>query len=367
MKRRNPPHVHEYINRHGNPVAYYRPPGGGPKVRLSGLPWSPTFMAAYEAAKANGVPPLIVASRTLPGTVNAALVSYYQSAAFKGLAQTTQNSRRAILEQFRNDHGDMQIAPIHSRAIQIILYKKSPAASRNWKKALRGFFDHCLSLSMIKVDPLDGVKLAKMKRTGGFHTWSEDEIAQYRARHTAGTKARLALELFLQTGHARADVARMGRQHISKDGKLSMRRKKTNVQFDIPLLPELVAELRRHPKSEQLAFLTTERGKPFSPAGLGNWFRDRCDEAGLPQCAAHGLRKAAAVHHALNGATAPELMAWFGWKTIGEAQRYIEEANRIKLAESAGAKIISGTAVGSPSDPVSQNNDQAIEIIRSGK
>ena len=22
-------------------------------------------------------------------------------------------------------------------------------------------------------------------------------------------------------------------------------------------------------------------------------------------------------------------MAWFGWKTIGEAQRYIEEANRI--------------------------------------
>jgi hypothetical protein len=35
-----------------------------------------------------------------------------------------------------------------------------------------------------------------------------------------------------------------------------------------------------------------------------------------------------AVRHALNGATAPELMAWFGWKTIGEAQRYIEEANR---------------------------------------
>jgi hypothetical protein len=33
-------------------------------------------------------------------------------------------------------------------------------------------------------------------------------------------------------------------------------------------------------------------------------------------------------------------MAWFGWKTIGEAQRYIEAANRIKLAESAGAKMI---------------------------
>jgi hypothetical protein len=50
-------------------------------------------------------------------------------------------------------------------------------------------------------------------------------------------------------------------------------------------------------------------------------------------------------------------MAWFGWKTIGEAQRYIEEANRVKLAESAGAKVITGTGVGSPTDQVSQNGD----------
>jgi hypothetical protein len=88
-----------------------------------------------------------------------------------------------------------------------------------------------------------------------------------------------------------------------------------------------------------LTFLNTEYGKPFTAAGFGNWFRERCNEAGLRQCAAHGLRKAAAVRHAMNGATAPELMAWFGWKTIAEAQRYIEEANRIKLAESAGAKM----------------------------
>jgi hypothetical protein len=67
------------------------------------------------------------------------------------------------------------------------------------------------------------------------------------------------------------------------------------------------------------------------------------------------------VRHALLGATAPELMAWFGWKTIGEAQRYIEEANRIKLADNAAAKIIAGTDVGSPFNPVSQNEPQAIE------
>jgi hypothetical protein len=52
-------------------------------------------------------------------------------------------------------------------------------------------------------------------------------------------------------------------------------------------------------------------------------------------------------------------MAWHGWKTIGEAQRYVEEANRIKLSESAAAKM--RTDIGSPINPVSQNDQQAIE------
>ena len=38
-------------------------------------------------------------------------------------------------------------------------------------------------------------------------------------------------------------------------------------------------------------------------------------------------------------------MAWFGWKSISEAQRYIEEANRIRLAENAGARLISRTGI----------------------
>jgi hypothetical protein len=128
---------------------------------------------------------------------------------------------------------------MHRKALQTILNKKTGTAARNWKKALRGFLDHCLSLEMIAIDPLAGVVLPKMKRTGGFHTWTEDEIRQYEARHAPGTKARLALVLLLQTGHARSDVVRMGPQHV-KSGKLSMRRKKTQVPFDIPLLPDLL-------------------------------------------------------------------------------------------------------------------------------
>lgn len=51
------------------------------------------------------------------------------------------------------------------------------------------------------------------------------------------------------------------------------------------------------------------------------------------------LRKAS-PSSMLNGATAPELMAWLGWKTIGEVQRSIEEANRIRLPKNAGARLV---------------------------
>jgi integrase len=358
MKRRPaqyPKYTHGFIDRYGKARFYLRVPGRPKRVPLPGLPWSPEFMAARERAlNEDWQPTQIGSKRTRPGTVNAALVGYYQSAGFRALAESTQKSRRRILERFREKCGDLSLVGMTRAHLQRLFFDKlSPAAARNWKKAFRGFVDYCLGHDLLTIDPLAGLKLVKMK-TRGHHTWTEEEIAQYRSHHSPGTKARLALELVLQTGHARADIVRMGRQHI-KSGKLSMRRQKTNVQFDIQLLPDLVAELELHHKTEQLAFLTTERGKPFSAAGFGNKFRELCDAAGLPHCAAHGLRKAAAVRHAMNGATAPELMAWFGWKSIGEAQRYIEEANRIKLAESAGAKVISGTEIGKPETQFAKN------------
>src|SRR5262249_47881319 len=92
--------------------------------------------------------------------------------------------------------------------------------------------------------------------------------------------------------------------------------------------------------NEHLTFLVTEFGKPFTAAGFGNWFRDVCAEAGLPiGISAHGLRKAAATRFANHGATAHELMAWFGWKRITEAERYTRAANRKALAQGMVRKL----------------------------
>ncbi|HWX58954.1 tyrosine-type recombinase/integrase [Bradyrhizobium sp.] len=77
-----------------------------------------------------------------------------------------------------------------------------------------------------------------------------------------------------------------------------------------------------------MTFLQTEYGKAFTAAGFGNWFRDRCDEAGLPQCTAHGLKKAAATIAAENGATTRQLMAMFDWTTESMAEVYTRAAEK---------------------------------------
>jgi site-specific recombinase XerD len=84
--------------------------------------------------------------------------------------------------------------------------------------------------------------------------------------------------------------------------------------------------------SEGLAYLVTDSGRPFSIKGFGNKFRQWCDEASLPHCSAHGIRKADACLAAEEGATSHQLQSMFGWKSIQEAERYTQAARRKKMA-----------------------------------
>jgi integrase len=215
---------------------------------------------------------------------------------------------------------------------------------RNYFKTLRGLIAFALTERLIEIDPTAGVKLAKVKDTGGFKTWSLESIEQYRTTHKLGTRARLALELLYGTMQARADVVQLGRQHVQAD-VISFRRQKTGNPVDIPILPELQIAIDAMPKAEHLTFLVTEHGKPFTPAGFGNYFRDQCDLAGLSNLSAHGLRKAGATRLAEAGATNHEIMAWGGWTTLKEVQRYTRAANRKRLALQAAGKLKAGTEV----------------------
>lgn len=332
-------HVNRYRDRTGKLRHYYRPPGGK-NIPLPGDPESPEFAAAYRAAEAEAAKDKkpIGADRNASGSVAQAVSLYLGSTAFGGLAPDTRRTRKNELERFRVAHGEKPIALMEKRHVERHLRGKSRGSARNCLKALAPFMQWCVAEEIIKVDPSAGVKRPTGSKEG-YKTWGEDYVAAFRARHPIGTKARLAFELLVNTGAARVDVVRLGRQHV-RDGMLSFRRHKTNVLVEIPVLDSLAAILAVIEASDRLAFLMTDQGRPFTPAGFGNWFRDRCNEAGIPNgYSAHGVRKYAATLRANLGATAHELMAWFGWLTIREAERYTREAERRSLAIGLGERV----------------------------
>lgn len=161
--------------------------------------------------------------------------------------------------------------------------------------------------------------------------------------HGPASKAGRALRLLLYTRAARCDLVNLGRQHRRTD-RLVFKRKKTKVEVEISILGELKEAIDATPR-DQLTFIVTEFGKPFSPVGFGNKMRDWCSQAGLPHCSAHGLRKAGATIAADNGATAHQLMAIFGWKTLKQAEHYTRKADRKRLAND-GMHFISLSQIG---------------------
>ena len=79
-------------------------------------------------------------------------------------------------------------------------------------------------------------------------------------------------------------------------------RKRRPVTLELPIHPALRTILASTPTGKA-AFLETSFGKPFTSNGFGNRFRKWCDEAGLPHCSAHGLRKVCASMLAEIGCT----------------------------------------------------------------
>jgi integrase len=316
-------------------VRYYFRKRGCKNVRLPGIPGSAEFMEAYRAATGQAEPVVIGASRAKAGTVAAIVGKYLASAGFANLADETRRTRRNILERFREQYGDRQIATLRREHVQAMVDAKAdtPSAARNLLNMLRVLIQFAIKAKIRTDDPTVGVTRAKIE-TDGYITWEEHHIATFEARHPIGSRARLALALLLGTGQRRSDIVTMGRQHLRGD-KIRVKQSKTGKALMIPLGDELRAAIDAIP-AEHLTFLTTARGRPFTAAGFTNWFRDMCNQAGLPNgLSAHGLRKAVCRRLAEAGCSANEIAAISGHKTLREVQRYTDAADQERMARAA--------------------------------
>lgn len=327
-----------YVRRHGR------------KIRIKERPGTIPFLQAYEAALVSleSQERHLDAPRNVKhGTLEWLGQLYFASPEFKRLDQKSQANRLSILRSCFAEPkklgefdriGNCPLEALGLKQIEMLRDRKAdkPGAANNRLKYLSSMFKWAIVKKMMTANPARDADRLNYE-TLGFHTWERLEVEQFEARHPIGTKARLALAILMYTGARRGDVVLFGRQHV-RNGELTFTprktRKTTRKQLKLPVLPALQAIIDASPTGD-LTFLVTEYGKPFTAAGFGNWFRERCDEAGLDHCSAHGLRKAAATLAAEHGATDRQLMAIFGWSDSKQATVYTKAADQKKLAGTA--------------------------------
>jgi len=344
-RKRQFPQATPYTDRHGRRRWRYRK--GAFSRELGTAYGSEEFRQRYEEAEGEyqtGRKLGAGADRAQPGSVDALVASWYKSPDYRGLAESTRRAYRSVIEPFRVQHATKPISRFERRHAMEALAAKAdtPAAANNLRKRLIQIFDHAVALDWIKANP---VKLTKAYAIAGdgFHTWDEGEIARFFEVHDPETIAHRAVTLMLYTGAARTDAVKLGWGNISGN-RIEYRRQKTlrtnGVLVNIPIHPDLAAVLETCPR-DRFTFLETEQRKGRSANGLGNAMREWCDSAGLPECSAHGLRKACARRLAEAGATTLEIMAVTGHKTLAEVERYTTAACREGLADGAMQKLLS--------------------------
>ncbi len=194
----------------------------GRSIRLREDPASEAFYAEYaRALEATGSlikPTKLKASQ---GSLGWLVQQYLTSMEYRSLAPSSQATRRRTLEAICTVHGYKPYSLMAERHVRKIRDEKvgRPEAANMVLKALRALFAWALEAQLANRNPAKAVAKIKYK-SDGIHTWTLDEVAQYKERWPAGTKQRLALALLLYTGVRRGDAVRLGRQMV-RDGWLT--------------------------------------------------------------------------------------------------------------------------------------------------
>jgi integrase len=329
-------------DRHGKLRARYRK-AGEKAFYLDTLPDQPGF--EKELADKREAPRDSELRHT-PGSVNDLLTRYYKAADFaaKGTAET-RKGRRGILESFREGYGNDRVTDFSFEHIEALLLAKTEkkkadsgrtvggqVAARKLRKELRRLFAYAKKLKWIQTNPVEEAEKIGKAKLSGYYPWTEDDIAQYQARHKFGTKARLALEILLWTGQRRGDGRMFGPKHVI-DGKINYQAAKTGSDLWLPVASDLRRAIDAMPSVGIQTYIVTDYGKPFTNVGFGNKMREWCDQAGLPLCTAHGLRKAIGRRMAQMRSTDEEMMAVGGWRTASQVRTYTDSVNQEDLAK----------------------------------
>lgn len=330
-------HVERWKDRHGRTRYYFRR-GKGKRIALAGMPGSSAFNDAYIAADNN----YSRVANSNDGTLNALSKLYFASSKFLQMKAATQKQTRYIIERLIAEHGHRLVKQMSAMDVEKMFSAKAntPAAANNFLKKLRGLIKFAIKIKWIKDDPTLEFEWFK---EGTYHTWTENEIELFEARHAIGTTKRLAFDLHLYTGQRRGDVAKMMQADIIGASIRVAQEKADDATEDRFLLIPLHWKLRKSIDAANRTgkhLVTTAKGNAYTVESYGHLMARAINEAGLQErCVLHGVRKAAARRLAEAGCSVHQIAAITGHKTLAMVQLYTSAVDQIALAGQAMASL----------------------------
>lgn len=329
----------------GRLVTYHYAWKGGP--RLPGKPGSPEFIAAYNEAIVQKLPPKVA-------TLSAIFDAYESSAEFDGLAPRTKHDYRIHLRALSAKFGTFPLTALPDPRTRGIFLAHRDEVARSGKRLADyrfATFARILAWAadrgMIAANPL--------KRPGRVYrsqrrdsVWAAEDEAKFRA--SAPAHLHLALSLALWTGQRLGDLlALRWRQY---DGAfITLEQGKTGARLRVPVLSPLKAELDSE-MARQAAVaggtldtgshvLLTTAGTPWTGQGFQASWRKAVAKAKVSGLTFHDLRGTAVTRFVLHGLTVPEVVAFTG-HSLADANEILQRhylARDPKIAESARAKL----------------------------
>jgi len=318
------------------------------RIRIHCGPGHDDFQRQYLAARRGETPePLKAASDyALPKSIGWLVNAYFEFLARRVDAGTTSaktvKKKRNLLNRLLADPDRKMLIP-HEKLIEMHdTMGATPAQADAFIEAVAVMYDWAIERKHMRENPARGIKAVYQKGEGAT-PWNAGDVKAFFARHATGSKAHVAMSVLLWTGCRIEDLTMLGRAHECVIEGIEAVRwqplKKGSTEVAVPLLPPLKAATRA-PKVQGATYVLGRGGKAYASGdSMSAMFKRWCQEAGLYNLSAHGVRKGLAELLAELGCSQYDIMAILGHSEAKTSEVYTRRVERWRLAAKAIKRV----------------------------
>jgi integrase len=313
------------------------------RIKLTGQPGSPEFLASLANAKASR-------NDYVRGTLASLVRSYEESPDFLKLEAESRKIAAYLFRKIDAEYGTLPVSALAERkkvrpdflAWRDRMAVKHPRGADNTLGHLAKVLAWAEERGMIDENPLRGWKRVYSSDRSDM-IWLPEHIKAFCA--VASPELQMALMLALHTGQRQGDLRAL--TWPAYDGEaITLRQSKRKRRVRVPCTKALKDALDKAPRKAALILLSPT-GKPWDRRGFNRAWKAASDEAGLGGLHFHDLRGTAITMLSEAGCTPQEIAAITGHSLRNIAAILDKYLSRTRiLAENAIAKLERRFAIG---------------------